>query len=672
MLLWLFRSSSQRKILGVKNLPAVRATLGIAFAAAIAAHTSCGGGSSGSGFAPSADAGPLDATATTEAATPLALQVTPTQDSETFVLGSPGKTVQFHASRVDPATSATTDVTPQATWSAASTAIATSMGGGAFTLQGAGGKTTITATLGSANGAAQLTVELTGSAYLGTTTSAAAQTFMSATPDPNVANAPAPEYPLDGVILPGNLPAIDFQWTQVSDNDLYRAHLTSPGILDVDVYTDGQDVVPDAMTWGAIVASLKDAPITWTIDATGPSMMLRTSASRTRDHCVGHDRRQCHLRLAASSTGTFHVLDTSMGTDIILPNNSASLQAGQPCSGCHRISRDGKRFAFTFNGGNFEFGTLAYDAASSQFIEKVAPSTSFRGTYATFNPLESTEVAAMVVAVPDVVTQNTAGNVRLEMHDPDTNAVVPSNLAAAVAQLDVHMPGQATSMPDWSPDGTFVEFAAYDNTTNFVRDLGDDIVAASIVEAPVAYANGTFTFGAPKVLVQAPSSANPDTDQNNLLPAISPDGSVVAFTRAAGWWSIKTQTSLINLSGQIAMVRRSDGQIIEFVNGSNGAGTTMASSWPQWAPTIGKKYAWLAYASERPYGHLLTQANESCGSLVQGQQSCKQLWVTAIDLTKMKSGSADPSFAPFWIPGQSIHAQYVSPQWTKAVLPPPH
>jgi hypothetical protein len=44
----------------------------------------------------------------------------------------------------------------------------------------------------------------------------------------------------------------------------------------------------------------------------------------------------------------------------------------------------------------------------------------------------------------------------------------------------------------------------------------------------------------------------------------------------------------------------------------------------------------------------------------------------AIDTTKMKSGTLDPSAAPFWIPGQSIHAQYVSPQWTKAVLTPPN
>ena len=80
-----------------------------------------------------------------------------------------------------------------------------------------------------------------------------------------------------------------------------------------------------------------------------------------------------------------------------------------------------------------------------------------------------------------------------------------------------------------------------------------------------------------------------------------------------------------------------------------------------------KKYAWLAYGSERPYGHELTPANHSCGSTVQGQASCKQLWVMAIDLTKLKSGTADPSFAPFWVPGQDIHEQYVSPQWTKAV-----
>jgi len=46
--------------------------------------------------------------------------------------------------------------------------------------------------------------------------------------------------------------------------------------------------------------------------------------------------------------------------------------------------------------------------------------------------------------------------------------------------------------------------------------------------------------------------------------------------------------------------------------------------------------------------------------------------VTAVDLSEMKAGNVDPSATAFWIPGQNINAQYVRPQWTKAVLAPPN
>jgi Tol biopolymer transport system component len=303
---------------------------------------------------------------------------------------------------------------------------------------------------------------------------------------------------------------------------------------------------------------------------------------------------------------------------------------------------------------------------------KITPASSFRATYATFNPSESTQVSAMLVTVPDTVPMNTAGTVRLQLLDPETAQPVTSNLAQALAMIDPAV-GSATVMPDWSPDGSFVVFSAYDSSQNFVRDLGDDIVAASLVEMPVSWTSaGGFTFGSPKTLVSATgAAAAPDTGPNNFLPTISPDGSAVAFTRSAGWWSLKTQSSPFNLSGQIMLVRRSDGQVFELAKGSNGAGTTVNSTWPQWAPTVGNKYAWLAYASERPYGHLMTTKNPvSCGGLVQGQVLCKHLWVTAIDLSKLANGTADPSQAPFWIPAQTLGAQYVSPQWTKAVLGP--
>src|SRR5262249_38957775 len=204
----------------------------------------------------------------------------------------------------------------------------------------------------------------------------------------------------------------------------------------------------------------------------------------------------------------------------------------------HRISRDGKRFAYTFMGdkGNFQFGSMVYDATQSGFTSTITPSTALRATYATFNPNEATQVPAMLLTVPDQVTPNTAGTVRIEVVDPDTGKPVMSNLAAAIAMIDPAV-GHATSMPDWAPDGSFVVFAAYDSGKNYVRLLGDDIVAASIVEVPVSFDMATgFTFGAPKTLVQAPASAaaTPDTGENNFLPTISPDGSAVAFTRAAG------------------------------------------------------------------------------------------------------------------------------------------
>jgi hypothetical protein len=599
-----------------------------------------------------------------DASASFTLRVDPPQDSETVTIGVQGKSIQFHAYRKDTPTSTEVDVTSSVSWTIGNVLVAGNSGGGVFALAGVGGVTNVGATMQGVQASATLTVKATGSAFLGGTSSSSEQTFSNATPDTNPANAPTLQYPLDGVVLPGNIPPIEFQWTQgAADDDLYRVHVTTAATLDVYLYTTALDAIADTATWAPLMESASDQPATWTVDATGTSNMLRTSATHTMTP-ASDTIDDSAIYVWQSSTGTFHVVDMIKETDVVLPTNAPALQQGQPCSGCHRISRDGKRFAYTFD--DFSFGALAYDGTSS-FAEKIAPNPSFRATYATFNPLESSEVAAMVVTEPDNVAQNTAGTVRLDVRNPDTGAVVTSNIATMIASLPKPNPGTATSMPDWSPDGSFVVFAAYDSDINFVRDLGDDIVLASIVESPVSYSNGTFTFGTPKVLVAANSSDNPDTGQNNFLPAISPDNSVVAFTRSAGWWSIKTQQSLLNLSGQIAMVRRSDGQVIELVNGSNGSGTTLSSTWPQWAPTLGKKYAWLAYASERPYGHELTPQNASCGSMVQGQGSCKQMWVMAIDLTKMGSGTADPSFAPFWIPGQSIHAQYVSPQWTKAV-----
>lgn len=599
------------------------------------------------------------------------LRVDPASAALVVTLGGPATTATFRAFASEGA-GPEAEVTGSVAWSV-SPSFGTITSGGVLTLAERGGTTTVTATKDGVSATATITVKLVGDVFEAGTDASTKTAFETAQPDPDTAAAPTIEYPEDGVVLPGNIPPIETQWSQASDNATYRVRLSTAGALDVSFYTTARELTPSEAIWQLVGATTADNPTTIEVAGLGASGLLRASAPRTFT-ITADSIDESAIYVWQSSTGSFRVLDIQAGTDIPLPTNAPALGAGQPCSGCHRVSRDGKRFAYTYNGGNFEFGSLAFDPQTQLFAQKVAPQPNVRATYATFNPLEETTRPAMLVTVPDTVPQNTAGTVRVSLRDPDTNMDLPSDIAASIAQIDPVV-GHATMMPDWSPDGSFVVFAAYDSDVNFVRLLGDDIVAASIVEVPVTWDSSAFTFhfGAPKVLVQAPSKSQPDTDQNNLLPTISPDGSVVAFTRAAGWWSIKTQQSLINRSGQIAVVRRSDNHVFELVRGSNGPGTTLSSTWPQWAPTVGSRYLWLAFGAERPYGHRLTPTspeNGQCG-FVQGQGLCKHLWVMAIDRQKLANGTDDPSSPPFWIPGQTVAAQYVSPQWTKAVIGPP-
>jgi hypothetical protein len=42
-----------------------------------------------------------------------------------------------------------------------------------------------------------------------------------------------------------------------------------------------------------------------------------------------------------------------------------------------------------------------------------------------------------------------------------------------------------------------------------------------------------------------------------------------------------------------------------------------------------------------------------------------QLWMFAVDLDKV--GTADPSYAPFWLPYQDIEDASLSPYWTETI-----
>jgi hypothetical protein len=89
-------------------------------------------------------------------------------------------------------------------------------------------------------------------------------------------------------------------------------------------------------------------------------------------------------------------------------------------------------------------------------------------------------------------------------------------------------------------------------------------------------------------------------------------------------------------------------------------------TWPHWAPGTSGSFRWVVFSSERAYGHKLTPANTDPSCVSQGVKQCKQIWVSAIDNSKLSvSGTPpDPSAPPLWLPGQNITADNISPFWT--------
>ena len=321
---------------------------GLVLSAAVAACS----GSGESGAAGTTGSGGEAADAGADAPSAFTLRLEPATANVTVTLGVAPPPLAFRAFAKG-ADGVETDITNQAEWSA-DPKIATASSDGTAALSGLGGKGEITASWKGIDATGAITVKLTGDVFAGGADPTTKQGFDGAASDADPASAPAIEYPPSGVVLPGNLPPIEAQWSQAADNAAYRVRFSAPEILDVVFYTTARELLFPAEAWAAIASSAADTPMKLTVDGLGGGK-VRASAAREVT-ITGDTIDDSAIYVWQSSSGSFRVLDIIKGTDVPFPSDSAALQPGQPCSGCHRISRDGKRFSYTFNGGNFEFG----------------------------------------------------------------------------------------------------------------------------------------------------------------------------------------------------------------------------------------------------------------------------------------------------------------------------
>lgn len=459
----------------------------------------------------------------------------------------------------------------------------------------------------------------------GTPADAADHFARAAVDDPS--RAVTVDYPLDAVVFPHNVYPPDIQWEDPgSAGDLYRVRIAgaSPLLTGYVLHTGAgfrRDWQPDVDAWRAVADAAGVRELTLTVDRW----------DRARDEVVRG--RAVHLRFARGSIagavyywtlGTFgdtqgRIVRVFEGTDLTpRPENFMPTPPPRPdgnrCAACHVLSRDGNHLAVSLGDG--QLGAV-FDVTAD--LRAMDPPTVFRlprpWFFAAFNP----------------------DGTRIVMTDPDRNAFLLDARDGRVLRDDLH---DATH-PAWSPDGALLAYiSSADNAWDLHR--GD---------LTLRNATSGDGFDAPRVIHRgADLTGAPEGGVMDAYPSFSPDSRQVAFQHG-------TQTFVNNpmVTGALYLIAPTGGAPVRLTHAS---GDAMSDAYyPSFTPftTPGADPGdvwWLLFYSRRDYGNALAGTRGT---------HRRQIWVAAVSTTSNASG--DPSFVPYWLPGQDVAQENASAFW---------
>ncbi len=542
----------------------------------------------------------------------------------------------------------TADITAECSWS---TDVAFgAFNGATFTSTARGGVTKVSASCSGASGDADLTLNLAGAIVGGGAPANAADIFKAAQLGTDAAKTPKLEYPLEGSILPLNLPAIDSQWT-TAQNDLFHLSFVAPNLA-LDLYTKQADASFDDKVWQAVAATTAGNAVTVTVEGTLSATPTQRFASADVHMKMSHDKiDNTALYYWASSkkdlmTQTFGQVDAPT----VVKDN---------CTSCHALSRTGSRIGYSRcvnnDCGTSYVGFTKFNSKTNAWTDTVnADTKSIDGSFTTFSPLgypfqDDTKSLALVT--------RKAGN--FELYDPDTGTVVASNVAAQSVKGPNNTTGRSALMPDWSPDGRTILFTSAPAAGQYI-----DVTAGALATMGYTYDYGNHVFANPTLILSQPVTLPSGTYDNFFFPSFSPDGALVLFNAARAKW--RNTTDALQPGERLLLTDPKGSFVVDLAN-LNGPGE-VGNTWPHWAPAATSDYLWIAFSTERPYGHKVTPATSPTAANNQGHIQYKQIWIAAIDKTKLpQAGQAnppDPSASPVWLPGQDLDADNISPYWT--------
>jgi dipeptidyl aminopeptidase/acylaminoacyl peptidase len=344
---------------------------------------------------------------------------------------------------------------------------------------------------------------------------------------------------------------------------------------------------------------------------------------------------------AAAGSGVYYWSTTARGikrghlaADLATQVMSETAVGPERCAGCHALSRDGTRLAFSNQMERLalvalpEQNELTFAALPPSAAMPAMPALSGPGGMAA--PPMPTPMAMPMMpkkdakprAAPDYGwgTFNPAGT-RLLYADKGKLHLIDVASGQEVGKVELQ-PGAAATHPDWAPDGRAVAVTYAPEGKKLAGNK--QVLGTSIARLPV---RDDGTLGAPEIIVA--SSGPEDT---LFYPSYAPDGRWLAFVRAQGP-AKDSASAQVYLTASDATTASSASAPVALEN------VAIGSSLPTWLPEIVAGQGFLAFSSTRDYGDVLVNTERD------------QLWAAAIDFKRLAAG-ADPSAPAFWLPFQ--------------------
>ncbi len=494
---------------------------------------------------------------------------------------------------------------------------------------------------------------------------------LDGTPLPD--EVPTIAYPLSGALVPVNVAPIEIHALKSDPSQtIARVELVAGNLLDYRYYapcaaSPDPTAFPDACivsisgafaTELAGVSETADVSVTVRLAAADGSMLGESQPITLAWAKTALTGGLYYWTTAGTGDTTFNTaiarydFDGDASTPLIYlsSNDAPTVPNGQPqCIGCHALSPSGTKLSFSLGGSLPGYFSL-YDVASVS-----ATASNFTNQFAimsTFSPDGSREITGSY----GVLTLRTA--------DATLGAIATNLMGSAV--------GEQLSHPFWSPSGGLFAFVSWVPSQ---ADIQADHVTGDMVQGAqiwLSSSDGTQLTGAPTLLVpRAPGVTS-------YYPAISDDDRFVVFNQSSCSGPANTPTNwgsgacdgYNDISARLFVVPSSGGTPVALIYANGGDAPETTNSWPRWSPDHGtfrgKSLYWVAFSSRRGYGLALPAG-------VGVDTTKPQLWFAAVALDPTMPVTADPSFAPVWLPGQDPNLAGPrgnhTPAWTsKAVV----